>query len=131
MPVQHWVTPSDVTHAGVLRGEVVAYAAEQGVTGAVLRDLEIAVAELVSGALLHDGAQRDAGIAVDVGPDRITVTVRGVGAGLSPQLNAPAGHLRMVLIAAVAHDVRVAHTGHGGREVSLTFLRDAEASAAP
>jgi hypothetical protein len=51
-----------------------------------------------------------------------SVTVRGAGAGLSPELNGAAAHLGMVIVAAVAYDVRVAHTEDGGREVSMTLL---------
>jgi anti-sigma regulatory factor (Ser/Thr protein kinase) len=130
LPVQRWVTSTDVTHAGAVRRQVVAYAAEHGVADAVLRDLSIAVAELVTNVLRHDTSERDASISIDVREDCVTVTVRGAGARLSPDLNGAAAHRGMVIVAAVAHDVRVAHTEDGGRELSMTLLRDIEASSA-
>lgn len=131
MPVQQWVIPPDATQQGAVRRQVVAHAAEHGVTGAVLRDLAIAASELVANVLRHEGPRRAGSIALDVRRDRITVMVRDAGAAAAPQVDGPAGHLGMVILAAVAHTVRVARTGDGRREVSMTLLRDAGASRAP
>jgi anti-sigma regulatory factor (Ser/Thr protein kinase) len=129
MPVQWWVTPSDAAQVEAVRRLVVAYAAEHGVSGAVLGELTIAVSELVTNVLVPDGRRPSASISVDVRDDRITVVVRGARAGLSPLFDGAAAHRGMVIVAAVAHDLRVDRTADGGCEVSMTLRRDAAATA--
>ena len=123
MSVQQWVTTSDVAHVGEVRRELVAFAGEHGVEGAVLTDLALAVAEMVANVALHGDATDEITVDADVRDDWVTVVVRGAGVGLTPHVDGPAIRMGMVIVAALTDDVRVGPTRNGGREVSMTFRR--------
>jgi anti-sigma regulatory factor (Ser/Thr protein kinase) len=123
MSVQQWVTTSDVTHVGEVRRAVLAFIGEHGVPHAVLTDLGIAVSEMVTNAMLHGDGADTLTVAVDVGDDAVTVVVRGAGVGMASPADGPATRMGMVIVAALADDVRVGPTDDGSREVSMTFPR--------
>jgi anti-sigma regulatory factor (Ser/Thr protein kinase) len=125
MAVQHWVTPSDVTHVGEIRRALVAFAGEHGVEGAVLTDLALAVAEMVANVALHGNATDALTVDADIRDDKVTVVVSGAGVGLAPNVDGPAIRMGMVIVAALADELRVRPTQEGGREISMTFRRTA------
>jgi anti-sigma regulatory factor (Ser/Thr protein kinase) len=130
MSVQRWVTTSDVAHVAGVRRELVAFAGDNGVEGAVLTDLALAVAEMVANVALHGDPTDEITVDADIGDDEVTVVVRGAGVGLTPHVDGPAIRMGMVIVAALADDVRVGPTLDGGREVSMTFRRTARTAAA-
>jgi anti-sigma regulatory factor (Ser/Thr protein kinase) len=130
MAVQHWVTPSDLTHVGELRRGVVAFAGEHGVEGAVLTDLALAVAEMAANVALHGNATDPLTVDADIRDDEVTVVVRGAGVGLTPNVDGPAIRMGMVIAAALTDELHVTPTPDGGREVSMTFQRTARTAPA-
>jgi len=123
MPVQQWVTTSDVAHVAEVRRELVAFAGQHGVEGAVLTDLALAVGEMVANVALHSGATDRTTVDADIRDDKVTVVVRGAGVGLTPHVDGAAIRLGMVIVAALTEHVRVGPTRDGGREVAMTFRR--------
>ncbi|HEX2104596.1 MAG TPA: ATP-binding protein [Solirubrobacteraceae bacterium] len=108
--VQQWVTTSELAHVGHVRRELVAFAREHGVEGAVLTDLALAVGEMVANVALHGDATDKITVDGDIGDDEVTVVVRGAGVGLTPHIDGPAIRMGMVILAALADDVRVGPT---------------------
>jgi anti-sigma regulatory factor (Ser/Thr protein kinase) len=125
MTVQQWATTSHVTHVGEVRRAVVAFAGEHGVPDAVLTDLGIAVSEMVTNAMLHGDAADTLTVAIDVDDDAVTVAVRGAGVGMASPADGSATRMGIVIVAALADDVRVGPTDDGRREVAMTFQRKA------
>jgi anti-sigma regulatory factor (Ser/Thr protein kinase) len=130
MSVQQWVTPSDVAHVGEVRRGLVAFAGEHGVDGAVLTDLALAVAEIVANVALHGSATDAITVDADIRDEKVTVVVRGAGVGLTPNVDGPAIRMGMLIVAALTDELHVVPKRNGGREVSMTFRRNAQRASA-
>jgi anti-sigma regulatory factor (Ser/Thr protein kinase) len=130
MSVQQWVTPSDVAHVGEVRRGLVAFAGEHGVDGAVLTDLALAVAEIVANVALHGSATDAITVDADIRDEKVTVVVRGAGVGLTPNVDGPAIRMGMLIVAALTDELHVVPKLNGGREVSMTFRRNAQRASA-
>ena len=130
MSVQQWVTPSDVAHVGEVRRGLVAFAGEHGVEGAVLTDLALAVAEIVANVALHGSATDAITVDADIRDEKVTVVVRGAGVGLTPNVDGPAVRMGMLIVAALTDELHVVPKLNGGREVSMTFRRNAQRASA-
>jgi anti-sigma regulatory factor (Ser/Thr protein kinase) len=112
--------PASVTEA---RKEVAAYAKA---AGANRRDVELAVAEAVSNAVVHAFAGRDNGVitvrAELDGPNELLVEVADNGSGITTPARSSQAGFGLPIIEAVTDSVEI-HTGHRGTRLEMRFPR--------
>jgi len=107
-----------------IRREVHAFVAGlNGLARERLRDLDLAVTEIVTNALLH--GYRDehrAPIEVEVYVDgRVEILVRDRGVGMSPHPGSPGAGLGLSIVGNLASSLEVRDAAGGGTEVRVVF----------
>ena len=108
----------------LLRRAVVEYAVGAGVPAPTLRDLALAVSEMLTNVIVHaypDG--RPPGpmtVSARVDGDELHVTVSDAGVGL-PEGATPRFGLGLTIATDAADDLQLARADGGGTEVRLTF----------
>ena len=110
-----------------VRRNVVGYAADQGVGGAVLADLAIGVSAVLASVVRssrHAGSDAPVSVSVDIDDDRVLARVRGQHAH-TVCLDNPGAALGLVTAASLACDIRVCSPGSTGIEISMRFPRAA------
>jgi anti-sigma regulatory factor (Ser/Thr protein kinase) len=112
--------PASVTEA---RKGVAAYAEA---AGANRRDVELAVAEAVSNAVVHAFVGRDSGVitvrAELDGPNELLVEVGDNGSGITTPARSPQAGFGLPIIGAVTDSVEI-HTGDRGTRLEMRFPR--------
>jgi anti-sigma regulatory factor (Ser/Thr protein kinase) len=112
--------PASVTEA---RTGVAAYAAA---AGANRRDVELAVAEAVTNAVVHAFVGRDNGVitvrAELDGPNELLVEVGDNGSGITTPARSPQAGFGLPIIEAVTESVEI-HTGDRGTRLEMRFPR--------
>jgi anti-sigma regulatory factor (Ser/Thr protein kinase) len=110
--------PASVTEA---RQEVAAYAEA---AGANRRDVELAVAEAVTNAVVHAFVGRDNGVitvrAELDGPDELLVEVADNGSGITTPARSPQAGFGLPIIGAVTDSVEI-HTEDRGTRLEMRF----------
>jgi anti-sigma regulatory factor (Ser/Thr protein kinase) len=95
------------------------------VGGANRRDVELAVAEAVTNAVVHAFVGRDNGVitvrAEIEGPNQLLVEVADNGSGITPARSPQAGY-GLPIIGAVTDSLEI-HTGDWGTRLELRFAR--------
>lgn len=122
----HWEAPAEPTRVGQLRREVASFASRAGLPDSVLPELQVAVSEALTNAVLHAYCDRetDQGVRVDaeVTGRELLVRVRDYGRGIQPRPDSPGMGLGLSMIARLCkrHSIR---RGDGGRgtEVGMCF----------
>jgi anti-sigma regulatory factor (Ser/Thr protein kinase) len=88
-------------------------------------DISIAVTEACTNAVLHAYPDGDGEYVVSawVGPERLVVSVRDHGRGISPRVESPAAGLGLglPLMLAIGDEVSFSSDAEGATEVRLTF----------
>jgi hypothetical protein len=127
MAVQQWETAPQPERVAGVRRKVVAYAADEGVAGAVLADLAIGVSAVLASMVRssrHVGSTTPVSVSVDVDEDQVLAHVRGEHAQTAC-LDNPGATLGLVTAASLACDIRVCSLGSTGIEISMRFPRAA------
>ena len=127
MAVQQWETAPQMERVAGVRRNAVAYAADEGVAGAVLADLAIGVSAVLASMVRssrHVGSTAPVSVSVDVDEDRVLARVRGEHAQTAC-LDNPGATLGLVTAASLACDIRVCSLASTGIEISMRFPRAA------
>lgn len=113
-----------------LRREVVRWLAGHEVDEPALSDLQLALSESLTNAVVHGYAGRDDGevtveAKVDDRAHRVHLVVRDAGGGVAPRRDSPGSGFGMPLMASLTEtlDVRL-DDETGGTVVEMTFLYD-------
>jgi anti-sigma regulatory factor (Ser/Thr protein kinase) len=126
MPVEAalWEVPAEPHHVGAMRRQVASFAARAGMPAGKLGDLQVAVSEAVTNAVVHaygDDAPGRVRIEAQVAGGDLLVRVRDYGRGMRARAGAATRGRGLVVIAAVANVLRVRRCETGGTEVSMSF----------
>ena len=121
-----WVAPALPACVGPLRRRVAAFAATRADGAVHLADLELAVSEAVTNAVIHAYRDRDqpgtVTAAVGTAGRRVEVVVTDGGVGMSPRPDSPGAGLGLALMAAVCDHVAISPGAAGkGTEVRMVF----------
>lgn len=122
-PVSHWEIPPDPRQIGVVRREVATFASRAGMDSPALTDVQVAVSDAVTNAILHADA-RDCGcVRVDAeqAGDELIVRVREAGPGSPEQPGCPVLGPRLSMIAALAQVFGVRRCEGGATELRMHF----------
>lgn len=123
-PVSRWEIPPDPRHVGVVRRQVATFASRAGIDVPALTDVQVAVSDAVTHAILHADAARGGGCvrvdAEDAG-DELIVRVLEPGSGSAEQPNCPVLGPRLSMIAALAQVFGVRRCEGGATELRMHF----------
>lgn len=120
---ERWEIPPDPRHLGTVRRQVATFAARAGVPAGALPDVQVAVSDAVTNAILHaDPEQRDAVRvqAEEVG-DELVVRVCDGGRRTAEGPICPVLGPRLSMIAALAQVFDVRRCEGGSTELSMHF----------
>lgn len=119
-----WEIPPDPHCIGDVRREVAAFAADAGAGEAALTDVQVAVSDAMTNAILHAGADLHGGRlsveAEDVG-DELIVRVCDAGGGTAEHPSCSVLGPRLSMIAALAQVCGVRRRAGGATELSMHF----------
>ena len=123
--VSRWEIPPDPRHIGVIRREVATFASHVGMDSPALIDVQVAVSDAVTNAILHADAARGSGCvrvdAEDAG-DELIVRVREAGSGSADSPRCPVLGPRLSMIAALAQAFGVRRCEGGATELRMHFV---------
>jgi anti-sigma regulatory factor (Ser/Thr protein kinase) len=121
---RHWTLRPDPAEVPRIRHEVARFVGElDGLPASRLPDLDLAVTESVTNALIHgnrDGIEEPVGVDVHVN-GRVEIVVRDRGVGLSPHPDSPGAGLGLEIVATLADRVEMRPAEDGGTEVRIVF----------
>lgn len=117
-----WEIPPDPRHLGAVRREVAAFASGAGMGSRALIDVQVAVSDAVTNAILHADAARER-VRVDAESlgDELVVRVREGGTGTAEQPNLRVLGPRLSMIATLAHVFGMRRCESGATELSMRF----------
>lgn len=118
--------PAGARSVRTARHSVGAYAAQ---VGAERFDVELAVSEAVSNAVIHAYPDGDPGtirVRAEAVGKALEITVSDDGSGLRPNVNSPGLGVGIPLIARLSEEYRLEDGPGGGTVVSMRFRRSAE-----
>jgi serine/threonine-protein kinase RsbW/stage II sporulation protein AB (anti-sigma F factor) len=119
--------PSTPSGVGAMRREVAAFAGQAGMGEDGVGDVQLAVSEAATNAVVHAYRETDGHLHVRAhvdGPELIIVVV-DTGVGLAPRADSPGLGLGMPLMASVTRRFQVISEGKG-TEVHMTFALPAD-----
>ena len=114
--------PSTASGVGVMRREVAAFAGRAGMGDDGVGDVQLAVSEAATNAVVHAYREHDGGLHVraHVAGLELIVVVCDTGSGLAPRPDSPGLGLGMPLMASVTSRFHVVSQGRG-TEVHMAF----------
>jgi anti-sigma regulatory factor (Ser/Thr protein kinase) len=127
----HWGAPAHRDEIRELRRQVALFAAVAGMPEGDLAELQVAVSEALTNAVMHAYNDRDFGgdVSVDaeVVANELLVRVRDYGTGMGPRADAPGLGLGLPIIARLCKRHSISRCDGGGTEVGMCFdlARDA------
>lgn len=125
MPVSFEATyPSTPSGVGALRREVAAFADSAGMGDDGIGDIQLAVSEAATNAVVHAYRESEGSLHVHAHVDgaELVVVVSDTGSGLAPRADSPGLGLGMPLMASVTTRFHVVSQGRGrGTEVHMVF----------
>lgn len=122
--VNRWEIPPDPRHIGVVRRDVATFASRAGMDSPALTDVQVAVSDAVTNAILHADADRDgAWVRVDAeeAGDELVVRVLEPASGSVEQPNCTVLGPRLSMIAALAQGVGLRRCEGGATELRMHF----------
>lgn len=122
--VSRWEIPPDPRHLGVVRRQVATFASRAGMDGPTLTDVQVAVSDAVTNAILQVDAARAPGcVRVDAekAGGELIVRVRDVGSGGEQPPKCPLLGPRLSMIAALAKVFGVRRCEGGATELRMHF----------
>jgi serine/threonine-protein kinase RsbW/stage II sporulation protein AB (anti-sigma F factor) len=127
----HWGAPAHRDEIRELRRQVARFAAVAGMPDDDLAELQVAVSEALSNAVLHAYGDRDPGgdVSVDaeVVADELLVRVRDHGTGMASRPDSPATGLGLSIIARLCKRHSISRCDDGGTEVGMCFALASDA----
>jgi anti-sigma regulatory factor (Ser/Thr protein kinase) len=112
----------DPRHIGHVRRQVAAFASRAGMSAPALIDVQVAVSDAVTNAILHAEAERErVRIDAESVDGELVVRVREGGTGTAAQPNYPVLGPRLSMIAALAQVFGVRRCEGGATELSMHF----------
>jgi anti-sigma regulatory factor (Ser/Thr protein kinase) len=118
-----WELPPDPRHIGAVRREVASFAARAGMAATEQSDLQVAVSDAITSAVLQAGGDCDPGplrVCAEDHGDALVVRVREP-AGQRRTRPRPEVGSRLSMIAALAHGFDVHRCEGGATELSMSF----------
>jgi anti-sigma regulatory factor (Ser/Thr protein kinase) len=122
--VSRWEIPPDPEHIAVVRREVATFASRAGMDSPALTDVQVAVSDAVTNAILRAHAARDRGcVRVDAeeAGDELIVRVREARSSSEQAPNCPVFGPRMSMIAALAQVFGMRRCEGGDSELRMHF----------
>jgi anti-sigma regulatory factor (Ser/Thr protein kinase) len=119
-----WELAPDPHRIGPVRRAVVSFAAHAGMPATAQTDLQVAVSDAITSAVLQAGADRASGpvrVVAEQLADELVVRVRESGRPADAGSNYPALGPRLSMIAALAQGFGVRRCGGGATELSMRF----------
>ena len=119
-----WELPPDPQHIGVVRRQVASFAARAGMAATPLTDLQVAVSDALTTAVIHADGARDVGgirVRAEEHGDELVVRVRDDGGKMTERPSYPVVGPRMSMIAALADQFQVRRCEGGTTELSMRF----------
>ena len=119
-----WELPPDPRHIGAVRREVASFAAHAGMAATEQTDLQVAVSDAITSAVLQaDGDPHPGPLRVDAEDhgDELVVRVREPAGQLRTRPRPEVGP-RLSMIAALAHGFGVRRCEGGAAELSMRFV---------
>lgn len=121
----HWGAPAERDEIGGLRRQVASFAACAGMPQDDLAELQVAVSEALSNAVLHAYRDRDFNgdmrVEAEVAGGELLVRVRDYGTGMSPRTDSPGMGLGLSMIARLCKRYSVSRCDGGGTEIGMYF----------
>jgi anti-sigma regulatory factor (Ser/Thr protein kinase) len=120
-----WELPPDPGHIGAVRREVASFAAHAGMAATQQIDLQVAVSDAITSAVLQaDGAPDPGPVRVDAEDqgDQLVVRVREPEGRADGRSSCPGVGPRLSMIAALAEDFGVRRCEDGATELSMRFV---------
>lgn len=112
-------------NVGVMRTDVVAFAARHGASPSAQTDIALAVSEALTNAVLHAFVQQPAGtmsVFAEAAVDALFVRIVDDGSGMSPRADSPGMGLGLSLIARVTSSLELLSGPRGtGTELRVVF----------
>jgi anti-sigma regulatory factor (Ser/Thr protein kinase) len=120
---RRWEIPPDPSHIGVVRRAVASFAARAGMDSPALTDVQVAVSDAVTNAILQAQARDRGRVCVDAeaAGDELIVRVRDAGSGSDQPPNCPLMGPRLSMIAALAQVFGVRRCEGGATELRMHF----------
>jgi serine/threonine-protein kinase RsbW/stage II sporulation protein AB (anti-sigma F factor) len=126
------VYPAQPTHIAEIRRDVTNLASGFGADEIALLQINLAVSEAATNAILHAyrgrAAAGDVHVLVQHADDFLDVSIADSGIGMSPRRDSPGLGLGLCLMAHEAHSCQVKTSPEGGTEVILRFQLGATAA---
>ncbi len=119
-----WELPPDPHHIGAVRRQVASFAADAGMPDIARTDLQVAVSDAITNAVIQADGDLDRGsVLVDALQldDELVVRVRDAGRPRADQLHCPSVGPRLSMIAALAQVFKVRRCEGGATELSMHF----------
>lgn len=122
-PVGRWQIPPDPRQIGVVRRQVATFASRGGMDSPALTDVQVAVSDAVTNAILHADARDGGCVSVDTehAGDELIVRVREARPGSVEQPSCPVIGPRLSMIAALAQVFGVRRCEGGATELRMHF----------
>jgi len=112
----------DPRQLGAVRRQVAAFASRAGMDSPALIDVQVAVSDAVTSAILHTAAGRErVRVEAESRDGELVVRVREGGTGTAEQPNYPVLGPRLSMIAALAQAFGVRRCEGGATELSMRF----------
>lgn len=121
---RRWELPPDPHRIGPVRREVASFAAHAGMAAAGQTDLQVAVSDAITSAVLQADGDRDAGrvrVQAEDHGDELVVRVREGRRRSGNRPSCPALGPRLSMIAALAQSFAVRRCEGGAAELSMRF----------
>jgi anti-sigma regulatory factor (Ser/Thr protein kinase) len=122
--VNRWEIPPDPRHLAAVRRQVATFATRAGMDVPALTDVQVAVSDAVTSAILHAAGARDPGcVRVDAeeAGGELIVRVREAGSGSADQPSCSVLGPRLSMIAALAQGLGVRRCDGGATELRMHF----------
>jgi anti-sigma regulatory factor (Ser/Thr protein kinase) len=117
-----WEIPSDPREIAPVRRQVAAFASRAGMDSPALTDVQVAVSDAVTTAILHAAAERErVRVEAESRDGALVVRVREGGTGTAEQPIPPVLGPRLSMIAALAQAFGVRRCEGGATELSMRF----------
>jgi serine/threonine-protein kinase RsbW/stage II sporulation protein AB (anti-sigma F factor) len=120
-----WGAPAHRDEIRELRRQVASFAARAGMSDDALAELQVAVSEALSNAVLHAYNDRDFGgdmrVDAEVDASELLVRVRDYGTGMAPRTDSPGMGLGLSIIARLCKRHSIRRCDGGGTEIGMCF----------
>lgn len=118
---ERWEIPPDPRHLGPVRRQVATFAARAGVPAGALSDVQVAVSDAVTNAILHTDEHDAVTVQAEEVGDAVVVRVYEEGRGAAEPPICPVLGPRLSMIAALAQVFGVRRCAGGATELSMHF----------